>query len=82
MRCAASAFMSAVPKDLHPVLLYPSSATGTCPRTGEEVLGARPEVPVGILELLQAFVDGGLQDGQRSVMAPVGHLGWQPHLES
>lgn len=46
------------------------------------MLGARPEVPVGILELLQAFIDGGLQDGWRGVMAPVGRLGWQPHMES
>lgn len=32
------------------------------PRTGEEVLGAWSKVPVGILELLQAFVYGGLEE--------------------
>lgn len=32
-------------------------------RTREEVLGAWSEVPVGVLELLQAFVYGGLEKG-------------------
>lgn len=35
---------------------------GTHSRTGEEVLGAWSKVPVGILELLQAFVYGGLEN--------------------
>lgn len=38
-----------------------AEARGTHSRTGEEVLGARSKVPVGILELLQAFVYGGLE---------------------
>lgn len=39
-----------------------AEARGTHSRTGEEVLGAWSKVPVGILELLQAFVYGGLEN--------------------